>query len=253
MNNNDQEKAIKMAANWIANSKHLVIFTGAGISTESGIPDYRGPNGVWTRKDKGMPPPKMEKNWNEVEPNLAHYGIYELQEMGKLAFLISQNVDNLHLKSGIRPELIAELHGNRTLMRCLGCDRQMTYKKAGWDKRIWDNGYLSYPEKPNQPKCPYCKGRLISSVVNFGDPLPEKVLKDSFDHSKKSDVFFIIGSSLVVTPAANLPEIALRNDAKVILLNKGTTPFDDYVQLRIYRNAGEFISKIVQKVKEILK
>ena len=90
---------IELAAQWIANSKRLVVFTGAGISTESGLPDFRGPNGVWTRRDKGLPPPKSKKPWHMVDPNLAHLAIVELQELGILDFLISQNVDNLHLKS----------------------------------------------------------------------------------------------------------------------------------------------------------
>ena len=116
-----QEK-INQIAKWIANSKHLVAFTGAGISTESGVPDFRGPDGVWTRRDKGLPPPKMEKEWSEVTPNRGHLALVELQNIGLLKFLISQNVDGLHLMSGIKPEILAELHGNSKLMVCLSCE-----------------------------------------------------------------------------------------------------------------------------------
>ena len=105
------EEKITLAANWIAESKRLVIFTGAGISTDSGLPDFRGPDGVWTRRDKGLPPPKSLP-WDQVRPNQGHYAIVELMELGKLDYLISQNVDGLHAKSGIPFEKLAELHGN---------------------------------------------------------------------------------------------------------------------------------------------
>jgi mono-ADP-ribosyltransferase sirtuin 6 len=112
---------IKALAEWMFESKYLVVFTGAGVSTESGLPDFRGPEGLWTRQEKGLPPPPLQRPWSEVDPNPAHYAIRALQDLGKLKFLISQNVDNLHLKSGIRPELLAELHGNITKLRCQRC------------------------------------------------------------------------------------------------------------------------------------
>jgi NAD-dependent deacetylase len=247
------QEQIELAANWIAHSKRLVIFTGAGISTESGLPDFRGPDGVWTRRDKGLPPPLAKKPWHLVDPNPAHIAIVELQNLGLLDFLISQNVDNLHLKSGIRQELLAELHGNTTLMVCLNCNRKMTHEQAGWDKRICGDGYRTSPILPGQPKCPFCGGRIISSVVNFGDPLPEKDLNESMQHSRNCDVFFAIGSSLVVTPAAYMPQLALQAKAKLILLNEGETPFDKAVDLRIHGKAGIILPKIVLKVKELLK
>lgn len=246
------QEQIELAAEWIATAKRLVVFTGAGISTESGLPDFRGPDGLWTRRDKGLPPPKSTKPWHLVDPNAAHYAIVELQNLGLLDFLISQNVDNLHLKSGIRPELLAELHGNSTLMRCLQCDRQMTHEEAGWDQTKLGPGYRTSPVRPNYPKCPYCGGRIISSVVNFGDSLPEKELNAAFDHAKNCDVFLAIGSSLVVTPAAYMPQEALKAGAKVILINEGETPFDSAVHLRIDGKAGIILPQIVERVKELL-
>jgi len=245
------QEQIELAAEWIAKSKRLVVFTGAGISTESGLPDFRGPDGVWTRRDKGLPPPKS-KPWHSVDPNAAHYAIVELQNLGLLDFLISQNVDNLHLKSGIRPELLAELHGNTTLMRCLQCDRQMTHEEAGWDQKIFGPGYRTSPSQPHQPQCPYCGGRIISSIVNFGDPLPENELNTALDHSKTCDVFLAVGSSLVVTPAAYMPQMALQAKAKVILLNEGETPFDKAVHIRIHGKAGVILPQIVERVKQLL-
>ena len=242
---------IELAAEWIANSKKLVVFTGAGISTESGLPDFRGPDGVWTRRDKGLPPPRS-KPWHLVDPNAAHLAIVELQNLGLLDFLISQNVDNLHLKSGIRPELLAELHGNTTLMRCLNCDRQMTYEQAGWDQKIFGPGYRTSPVQARQPKCPHCGGRLISSIVNFGDPLPEKELNEALEHSKNCDIFLAVGSSLVVTPAAYMPQQALQAGAKVLLLNEGETPFDKAVHLRIHGKAGIILAQIMTRVKDLM-
>ncbi|KPV64033.1 MAG: NAD-dependent protein deacetylase [Candidatus Bathyarchaeota archaeon BA2] len=113
----DLERKINTLAQWMFEARYLVVFTGAGISTESGLPDFRGPNGIWTRMDKGLPPKSMPA-WDSVQPNKGHLAIVELQNLGKLKFLISQNVDNLHLKSGINPELLAELHGNIAKLRC---------------------------------------------------------------------------------------------------------------------------------------
>ena len=128
------EEKISLAAKWIAESEKLVLFTGAGVSTDSGLPDYRGPDGVWTRRDKGLPPP-ASISWDDVKPNKTHYIIVELLKMGKLNYVISQNVDGLHAKSGIPFENLAELHGNRHFMKCLKCNKKMTFQDAGWDKK----------------------------------------------------------------------------------------------------------------------
>lgn len=238
---------IETAAKWIAESKRHVVFTGAGISTESGLPDFRGPNGVWTKRDKGLLPPRV--NWSSVKPNPAHIAIAELQNMGKLKFLISQNVDNLHLESGILPNKIAELHGNRNLMRCMSCDKKFRKTEVGWDDAEWGEGYRKSPVKEGQPSCPVCGGRLISSVVNFGDPLPPRDLNLAIQHSKDCDLFTIIGSSLVVYPAADMPRYALESGAKLMLVNKGRTAMNDSVHLGLEGKAGEIMPRIVQRVK----
>ncbi|MGZ3535941.1 MAG: Sir2 family NAD-dependent protein deacetylase, partial [Thermodesulfobacteriota bacterium] len=198
------EERIKKLAQWMFESKYLVVFTGAGISTESGLPDFRGPDGVWTRQEKGLPP--KTRAFTSVEPNAGHRAIVELQSLGKLKFLISQNVDNLHLRSGIRPELLAELHGNVAKLKCQQCDTQV-------DK------------SPGLDTCK-CGGRLVSSVVNFGDPLPEKDLEESLHHSSRCDLFVVVGSSLVVSPANDMPRMALRSGARLVIINQGETPMD---------------------------
>ena len=245
------EEKIDLAAKWIADSERLVVFTGAGISTGSGLPDFRGPNGLWTRRDKGLPPPKSIP-WDQVQPNPNHYAIAELMEMGILDYLISQNVDGLHAKSGIPFDILAELHGNQYFMKCLDCGKKMTFEDAGWDKRKWGPGYRTHRVRKGQPSCPHCEGRLISSIVNFGDPLPYDELQESITRSQNSDVFFVIGSSLVVTPAANMPEIAKQNGAKLILLNKGDTPYDAVADIRFDNKIEDVLPPIMEKVREMV-
>ena len=158
----------------MAEAERLVVFTGAGISTDSGLPDFRGPDGVWTRQEKGLPPRDPKLDWTKTSPNQAHYAIVELQEMGKLDFVISQNIDDLHLSSGIRPELLAELHGNLARVRCIACEE-------------------TYPKSDALERCA-CGGALKSSVVGFGDSLPVKDLTDSFAHAERCDLMIVIAS-----------------------------------------------------------
>jgi len=247
----DLESKIKLAAEWIAESKKLVVFTGAGVSTHSGLPDYRGPDGVWTRRDAGLPPPESPP-WDQVSPNIAHYSIVDLLKIGKLDFLISQNVDGLHAKSGIPFEIMAELHGNMYYMKCLECNKKMLFEEAGWDKNKWGKGYRTERVKDGQPKCPHCNGRIINSIVNFGDPLPEDELYESMRRSEASDVFFVIGSSLVVTPAANMPGIAKQSGSKLIILNRGETPYDRVADLRFFDDIIDVLPPIVEKVKKLV-
>ncbi|MFW9781890.1 MAG: NAD-dependent deacetylase [Candidatus Heimdallarchaeota archaeon] len=248
----DLNEKIDLAAKWIAESKRLVVFTGAGISTDSGLPDYRGPDGVWTRRDKGLPPPKSPP-WDKVKPNSNHYLIVELLELGKLDFLISQNVDGLHAKSGIPFSKLAELHGNMYFMKCLDCYKKMTFEEAGWDKSKWGSGYRTNRVRENQPKCPYCGGRIVSSIVNFGDLLPYDELEESRKRSENADTFFVIGSSLVVTPAANMPGYAKMNRAKLIILNKGDTPYDSVADIRFDNLIEEVLPSIMEKVRNLIK
>ncbi len=243
---------IATAAEWIAAAEHVVGFTGAGISTDSGLPDFRGPDGVWTRRDAGLPPPKARVSWDEVRPNPSHYALVQLQKLGKLGYLISQNVDNLHLASGIDGKRLAELHGNGQLMRCFECDEQMSHAQVGWDKARWGNGYRTDPVRANQPVCPHCSGRVISSVVNFSDPMPDRELMLSYSHSKRADVFIAIGSSLVVSPANEMPRVAIDNGAKLILINRGETPYDDAAHLHISASIGEVVPAIAERVASLV-
>jgi NAD-dependent deacetylase len=227
----DLDERIERLARWMATAGYLVVFTGAGVSTESGLRDFRGPDGLWTRRDKGLSTPPQD--WTGVEPNSGHLAILEIQRLGRLAFLISQNVDNLHLKSGIRPELLAELHGNITKVRCVDCEFKMD--------RLED-----------QERCPLCGGKMASSVVDFGQSLPAKDLAESYEHSRRSDLFVVVGSSLVVYPAADMPRVALEAGARLVIINRGETPYDSHASLLFSERIGEVLPPAVERLKQLL-
>lgn len=224
-------RRIDTLAQWMFEAKHLVVFTGAGISTESGLPDFRGQDGIWTRQAKGVP--TKSGDFSSVEPNAGHLAIVDLQKFSKLSLLISQNVDNLHLRSGIHPDLLAELHGNVTKLRCTRCETQVD-KSAYMDR------------------CS-CGGRLVSSVVNFGQPLPQKELADSYWHSRNCELFIVAGSSLVVTPAADMPRVALQSGDRLVIINKGETPLDRAALLRFEERTGEVLPPAVDRQKKLMK
>jgi NAD-dependent SIR2 family protein deacetylase len=209
----------------------MVVFTGAGISTESGLRDFRGPDGLWTRRDKGLETPPQD--FSRAEPNSGHMAILELQKLGKLWFLISQNVDNLHLKSGIKPELLAELHGNLTKMRCVSCEFTMDRFDDVKD-------------------CPLCGGAMKPSVVNFGQSLPRRDVAEAYEHSRESDLFIVVGSTLVVYPAADMPDVALKAGARLVIINQGETPFDGYAYLRFHEAVRDVLPVAVEKLKLLM-
>jgi NAD-dependent deacetylase len=246
------EQHIQTIARWIIGCEHIVAFTGAGISTDSGIPDFRGPQGVWTRRDAGLPAPRWRVPPGQIRPNASHLSLVDLQLLSKLQFLITQNTDNLHRRSGIRPEILAELHGNGQLMRCLGCERLYTRQEVGWDPRRWGPGYRTHKPVPGQPACTACGGRLISSVVNFGDPLPQEEFELAEQHARQCDLMLVLGSSLMVTPAASLVGLALRSGGRVVLINEGKTPYDRAATLRVRTNISEVIPQAVEQVKQAL-
>lgn len=225
------KERIVTLSRWIYESEYLVVFTGAGISTESGLRDFRGPDGLWTRRDKGLDTPRQD--FTGAEPNAGHRAIAEMQSLGKLKFLISQNVDNLHLKSGINPDILAELHGNLTKVRCQQCQFKMD--------RI-----------EGERECPICGGKLVSTVVNFGQSLPEKDLRESYQHSQRCDLFIVVGSTLVVTPAADMPAVALQAGARLVIINQGETPFDAEAHLRFFEAIGEVLPPAVERVRGLI-
>ena len=227
-------------------SNRIVVFTGAGISSESGIPTYRGKNGVWSKYD-----PKIYANINvflqdssyywsyfknerypiikKAKPNRSHYAIVELENMGKLNCVITQNIDGLHQIAG--SSNVIELHGNTRLINCLKCN-----KKYSMDEVI----KLMEYELP--PFCS-CGGKLKTNTILFGEPLPTEELLKAEIASKNCDLFLVLGSSLVVYPAANLPIIAKNNNSTLIIVNIDTTPLDNIADLVINDNSSKILTK----------
>ena len=228
---NEFEKKINQLAELIFTSRKLVMFTGAGISTESGIPDFRGPDGIWTRKAKGLP--TETKDWSKAVPNTGHLAIVELQRLNKLKYLISQNVDNMHLKSGVDPSILAELHGNITKIRCQYCEF------------IMDNYGDTF-------LCPLCGHDMKTSVVNFGQSLPREILNEAIQQSQDCDLFIVAGSSLVVYPAADIPGLAVENGAKLVIINQGETPLDSRAVLKFGESISQVLPPAIKKLKALL-
>ncbi len=247
---------INKAAELIANSKRLVVFTGAGISTESGIPDFRSPGGLWSKYDQDdftiqkflRDPETRKKIWHigrtftqNSSPNPAHFAIAELEKKGKLDCVITQNVDNLHQRAGNSAEKVLELHGNMRWALCLSCHQRFPMEEM--DKKL--------AEGVEVPPCPQCKGILKPDAVFFGEPLPARVLEEASNRSRQSDVFVVIGSTLVVYPAAYMPLYALDRGARLVIINLSTTPLDQEASIILRGKAGEVMTQIMQRVQEL--
>jgi NAD-dependent deacetylase len=230
-------------------------FTGAGISTESGIPDYRGPNGVWARQaiphvdtirtdrearlqhwgDRKSRYPQMLAR----EPNIGHLALAEFERDGRLLAVITQNIDGLHQKAGNSPERVIELHGSTHRVRCTVCGRE--YPATDIQARL-EAGEID-------PRCPVCGGALRSGTVLFGESLPSDALRTAHAISRVTDLMLVVGSSLVVNPAARLPMIAKQNGARLVLINQESTPLDDAVDVRIRGSAGEALGGIAERLR----
>ena len=255
VDNQSLEPLINQAADLIISSGKIVVFTGAGISTESGIPDFRSPGGLWSKFDPDdftyqkfiSDPASRRRHWQllwgqrlarEVKPNPAHYAIAALDGLGKLDCVITQNVDNLHQAAGVPQDKVFELHGNMQRVICLGCGRR--YPTAQIRARL-DKG-------KEVPDCMSCHGILKPDVILFGEALPEAVLNEATSRSHDCDLFIVIGSALVVYPAALMPAYAADAGAKLVIINLSSTPMDDRAAVLLRAKAGETMSRIVQRV-----
>ena len=253
------EALIQKVAGLIVNARKLVVFTGAGVSTESGIPDFRSPGGIWSRFDPDdftyqkfvADPEARRKQWRLLgeghltplaEPNPAHYAIAELDKLGKLDCVITQNVDNLHQKAGVPAEKVFELHGNMQWAVCLGCGRRYPFEQI---KLRLDKG-------EEIPDCETCHGMLKPNAVLFGEQLPYEVLEEASHRSSSCDLFMVVGSTLVVYPAAYMPIYAVQAGARLVIINLSSTPMDGEAVVLIRAKAGEAMSQIVARVREKL-
>jgi len=251
----DLDYLVDKVAALILEADRVVVFTGAGISTESGIPDFRSPGGIWSRFDpddftiqKFMSSEKTRRmQWQmlaegsllkDAEPNQAHHAVAELEKLDKLTCVITQNIDNLHQKAGNSPDKVFELHGNMKFVRCMGCDKRFPVEEI-------------LQRLPNEeiPDCHLCHGILKPDAVFFGEALPQKALNDAIHHSRHCDLFIVIGSTLVVYPAAYMPMYAVESGAKLVIVNLTSTPMDSKATACINSKAGEAMAKIVERVR----
>lgn len=241
----------------ILQSKRIVVFTGAGISTESGIPDFRSPGGIWERYDPNeltyqkflSSQASREKYWERqrllwpviatAKPNAGHLAIAELHKMGKLDCVITQDGDSLHQKSGVPDEMVIELHGTWTRALCLGCGRKYPSEEV--------QVRLEAGEKV--PTCKECGGIMKPDVIQFGQAMPEKETREAQRRAAGCDLLMACGSSLVVYPAAQMPLIAKENRAKLVIINLMPTPHDQYADVVINEKIGKVLPRIIEQVK----
>ena len=247
------EKEIKLIAERIKQGGKNVVFTGAGISTESGIPDYRSQGGIWDKFrpvyfDEFMSDRKAReeywRRWQELyqgiqqaRPNVGHTAIAKLDQMGLLEALITQNVDGLHQEAGLAEEKIIELHGNTRRIRCMSC-RKITSNEQT-QKRLQSGD--------TAPECE-CGGYLKPDTISFGQAMPVDAVEKAATLSHSIDFFLVVGSTLLVQPAAHMPVYAKQNNAFLAIVNLSDTPCDKMCDVLIRDKAGEVLQRIVEEV-----
>ena len=249
---------IETVSDFIVESSKIVVFTGAGISTESGIPDFRSPGGIWDRYDPNeltyqkflSSQTSREKYWERqknlwpiiaaAQPNAGHMAIADLHKMGKLDGVITQDGDGLHQRSGVPADKVIELHGTWTRALCLSCGR----KYPSEDVQV----RLEAGEKV--PTCEVCGGIMKPDVIQFGQSLPQKEIMEAERLAESCDLFLVCGSSLVVYPAASMPLSAKQNGARLVIINLMATPHDDYADVVINEKIGTVMPEIIRLAKD---
>jgi NAD-dependent deacetylase len=254
------EKEIETIAEWITASKRMVVFVGAGMSTESGIPDFRSPGGVWDRYDpedfqfeRFLADERSRENYwrmatemydsmKNASPNAGHLAIAELERLGRLDCLITQNIDGLHFKAGNSGERVLELHGTAMAVACMSCGKR--YERGPVQARI---------EKGEKaPRCEACGGLLKPATISFGQAMPEWETAEAYRRSEASDLFLVVGSSLVVHPAASMPVAAKRAGARLAIINRDETALDSLADLVVHGEAGRVMAEIITLVRRRL-
>jgi NAD-dependent deacetylase len=247
----DLEIAVERLRQLIEAAKIILPFTGAGISTECGIPDFRSPGGIWTKNqpisfDSFLASQEMrdeswrrrfamEKHLVAAQPGRGHRALAALYRAGKVPAIVTQNIDNLHQVSGVPPEHVIELHGNTTYALCLDCDARY---ELSWVKEKFD-------AMARAPDCPGCGGYIKTATISFGQAMPEAAMRRAEELTVSCDLFLAIGSSLVVWPAAGFPLLAKRNGAALIIMNRDATEFDDIADLVIRQDIGTVLAPFV--------
>ena len=244
------------AADLVTTMGRVVVFTGAGISTESGIPDFRSPTGLWARYDPDdfsfpnfMRSEEARRRYWTVgrelygairaaEPNAAHRAIVDLERLGLLECVITQNVDNLHQRAGTDPTRVIELHGNATRVRCLQCDQRVTRDSV--QARLLAGEAV--------PSCLACGGTLKPLTVLFGEPMPVAAVQEAEDRSRRAGCFLVVGSSLGVYPAAYMPSYAKESGASLVVVNLTPTRLDHVADVVLTGSAGPILTGLVERV-----
>jgi NAD-dependent deacetylase len=232
----------------LAGSRRGVAFTGAGISTESGIPDFRSPGGLWTqnrpipfdeflasreaRNEAWRRKFAMEDKFRAARPGRGHRALARLVQHGKLSAVITQNIDNLHQQSGVPAEKVIELHGNGSYATCLKCSERY---EIDWVREHFEAAGGVAPD------CTACKGPVKSATISFGQAMPEAAMRRAEAETLAADLFIAIGSSLVVWPAAGFPALAKRNGARLVILNREATEFDGGADLVVRDDIGDVL------------
>ena len=239
----------KELSQYIDEAKNIVIFTGAGISTESGIPDFRGPQGVWktntpiyfqdfigseeVRKDSWKRKFSGQDIIRKAKPNIGHLAVAEIINKHESAYLITQNVDNLHQDAGVPDDKITEIHGNAHYASCLDCG--IRYELNSIKKAFLENETVPY--------CDSCGGIIKTATISFGQPMPEEGMQIAQRKTLGCDLFITIGTSLVVYPAAGFPKLAKEIGAKLVIINNEPTDFDPIADLVIHEQIGKVFSE----------
>lgn len=235
----------------IADAARLVAFTGAGISTESGIPDYRSPGGIWTkirpiefgnflasaeaRRETWRRKFASHEVIEKATPNAGHRALARLVEQGRMLAIITQNIDGLHQASGVPDDKVIELHGNSTYATCLDCRQRY---ELDWVREI-------FAVDERLPLCTSCGGMIKTATISFGQAMPEVEMERAHEATVAADLFIVLGSSLVVYPAAGFPMLAKRNGARLVIINREATEQDDSADLVINAEIGSTMSRAV--------
>jgi NAD-dependent deacetylase len=247
----DLRSGVEQLGNMIAEASAIVPFTGAGISTECGIPDFRSPGGLWTRNrpipfDEFVSSPDardeawrrrfaMEPTFAAAKPGRGHRALASLYRAGKVPAIITQNIDNLHQMSGFKADHVIELHGNTTYARCIGCGQAYDLP---WVKARFD-------ESGSAPDCTVCDEPVKTATISFGQAMPEDAMRRATELAQQCDLFLAIGSSLVVWPAAGFPLMAKNCGARLVIINNEPTEQDDVADLVIRHDIGETLGPFV--------
>ncbi len=247
----DLRSGVEALGNMIAEASKIVPFTGAGISTECGIPDFRSPGGIWTRnrpipfEEFILSPEARDEAWRRrfaMEPTFAaakpgrgHRALASLYRAGKVPAIVTQNIDNLHQASGFAAADVIELHGNTTYARCIGCGKSY---ELSWVRQRFD-------AVGSAPDCTTCEEPVKTATISFGQAMPEDAMRRATELAQHCDLFLAIGSSLVVWPAAGFPLMAKNAGAKLVIINNEPTEQDDVADLVIRHDIGETLGPFV--------